>query len=131
MGRIMNEAEDDCAKSGVTVRYKITEVSFYDFLSEYEPVAEGEAPAIGGTPLEHLDPRIEANPEPELEDRGHQVTESQPESEQVVALRQVIEQKDEELGQKDDELGRKDDDIALLKAHLRQLQQPSAGQPPV
>ena len=59
------------------------------------------------------------------------MTESQPESEQVVALRQVIEQKDEELGQKDDELGRKDDDIALLKAHLRQLQQPSEGQPPV
>ena len=31
----------------------------------------------------------------------------------------------------DEEIERKDDEIALLKAHLLQLQQPSEGQPPV
>jgi hypothetical protein len=153
MGRIMGEAEADCAKSGITVKYKITEVSYYDFLSEYEPAlihgdvetaaiadaarhGDAESPELATTDTDGLPdgsraPEPEPTPAPELEqeDRGYQVTEYQPESEQpgsdqVTALRQVIELKD-------DELGRKDDEIALLKAHLRQLQQPSEGQPPV
>jgi hypothetical protein len=153
MGRIMGEAEADCAKSGITVKYKITEVSYYDFLSEYEPAlihgdvetaaiadaarhGDAESPELATTDTDGLPdgsraPEPEPTPAPELEqeDRGYQVTEYQPESEQpgsdqVTALRQVIELKD-------DELGRKDDEIALLKAHLRQLQQPSEGQPPM
>merc|ERR1711969_398114 len=42
MERIMREATGDCAKSGITVRYAITEVSYCEFLSEYEPTVGGQ-----------------------------------------------------------------------------------------
>jgi hypothetical protein len=37
MVRIMHEAESDCAKSGISVKYEISYVSYHDFLLEYEP----------------------------------------------------------------------------------------------
>ena len=43
MDRIMSEAESDCLKSGITVKYQISEVSYRDFLAEYEPVGGGQA----------------------------------------------------------------------------------------
>ena len=39
MERIMIDAKGDCAKSNIEVRYNITEVSYYEFLTEYELVA--------------------------------------------------------------------------------------------
>ena len=42
MERIMREATSDCAKSGITVKYAITEVSYCEFLSEYEPSVGGQ-----------------------------------------------------------------------------------------
>eukprot|EP01043_Picozoa_sp_COSAG02_P059284 COSAG02_NODE_7528_length_2972_cov_3.618169_1_plen_383_part_00 len=38
MERIMVEAKADCAKSHIDVQYEITEVSYYEFLMDYEPV---------------------------------------------------------------------------------------------
>lgn len=38
MDRILTEATADCLKSSIDVRYRITEVSYYDFLSAYEPI---------------------------------------------------------------------------------------------
>ena len=45
MERIMSEAKDDCAKSGIEVKYRITEVSYYDFLSEYELIHNDDTTA--------------------------------------------------------------------------------------
>ena len=42
MERIMCEATRDCAKSGVTVTYEISKVSYCEFLSEYGPAAYTE-----------------------------------------------------------------------------------------
>ena len=42
MKQIMAEAKNDCAKSGITVQYTVCEVSYYEFLSEYEQVGAGE-----------------------------------------------------------------------------------------
>lgn len=42
MERIMVEATSDCAKSGIEVRYVITEVSYYEFLMEYEPLSDDQ-----------------------------------------------------------------------------------------
>ena len=38
MGRIMCEAQADCLKSGISVKHTITELSYCEFLAEYEPV---------------------------------------------------------------------------------------------
>jgi hypothetical protein len=42
MERIMIEAQSDCEKSGIKVLYTVCEVSYYEFLSEYEQVGAGE-----------------------------------------------------------------------------------------
>ena len=53
MEQIMTEATSDCAKSGIVVKYAITEVSYYGFLSEYEPTAGGRMhKAVAETPPE-------------------------------------------------------------------------------
>ena len=64
--------------------------------------------------------------------------ESEPGDEQVAALRQVIELKDEEMQQKDEEMAANRDElaanraeIASLKAQLQKQTQPDEGLPPV
>eukprot|EP01043_Picozoa_sp_COSAG02_P131811 COSAG02_NODE_69680_length_198_cov_37.666667_1_plen_65_part_11 len=37
MGRIMQEAKRDCAKSGISVKYEISYVSYRDLVRECEP----------------------------------------------------------------------------------------------
>eukprot|EP01043_Picozoa_sp_COSAG02_P022472 COSAG02_NODE_1169_length_14132_cov_85.570187_6_plen_1172_part_00 len=37
MPRIMEQAKSDCAKSGISVKYEISHVSYHKFLLEYEP----------------------------------------------------------------------------------------------
>lgn len=60
MPRIMAEAQSDCARSSVTVKYTITEMSYYDFLSEYEPMATDlEQPKPDPELLTHGDIRHE------------------------------------------------------------------------
>ena len=69
MGRIMTEATADCLKSGIDVRYKITEVSFYDFLSEYEPVLQCDG--LGS--VSHRDPNQSSETnlaQPDLDSHG-------------------------------------------------------------
>jgi hypothetical protein len=48
MDRILTEATADCLKSSIDVRYRITEVSYYDFLSAYEPICSDGAEASNG-----------------------------------------------------------------------------------
>ena len=49
MERIMVEATGDCAKSNIEVRYEITEVSYCEFLTEYEPVLWGKTEELVAT----------------------------------------------------------------------------------
>eukprot|EP01051_Picozoa_sp_SAG22_P010368 SAG22_NODE_931_length_6450_cov_2.817981_3_plen_119_part_00 len=41
MARIMKEATRDCAKSGISVQYSISLVSFYEFLQQHDPTPAG------------------------------------------------------------------------------------------
>jgi serine/threonine protein kinase len=129
MGRIMSEAKDDCLKSGITVNYKITEVSYYDFLSEYEPVADGGAPTSSAASVTGPQ-QVERECAQEGE-RGHQPPGSHPENEQLATLQCVIEQNNQVIAAKDEELAAKDEELAALKEQLRKLQQPAEGEPPV
>ena len=62
MGRIMSEATNDCLKSGITVKYKISEVSYYEFLSTYGPALTCADATVGV-----VDTSRHGNPEPEPE----------------------------------------------------------------
>jgi len=128
-------ARDDCAKSGITVNYKITEVAYYDFLSEYEPAlihSDVETATTAADAAHHGDAEPEPEPQLELELEVHG-TESHhgTDEDDVATLRQVIEQKDETIAAKDEELAAQQKEIALLKAQLQQLQQPREGVPPI
>jgi hypothetical protein len=118
MGRIMSEAKDDCAKSGITVNYKITEVAYYDFLSEYEPAlihSDVETATTAADAAHHGDAEPEPEPQLELEVHG---TESHhgTDEDDVATLRQVIEQEDETIAAKDEELAAKDEQLVQSQA---------------
>ena len=49
MERIMADAKRDCLKSGVTVKYTITEVSYCEFLADYELAEDAPAHAHATT----------------------------------------------------------------------------------
>jgi len=108
MGRIMSEARDDCAKSGIEVKYRITEVSYYDFLSEYELIHNDDTTATtAADDAHHLDAKTEPEPEPEPKpDPKVHGTESHygTDEEDVVTLQHVIEQKDAQMKKKDEKL---------------------------
>ena len=140
MGRIMSEATSDCLKSGITVKYKISEVSYYEFLSTYGPALTcGDATGVVDT--SHHD-----NAEPETETEAHGMEshhganeenvatlkqELAAKDEELTANRQELTAKDEELTAKDKELTANQQRIAALEAQLQQLQPPKEGVPPV
>ena len=108
MDRIMREAAGDCAKSGITAKYTITELSYCDFLSEYEPVGAegGEVPRPGHEPVTHGDGVSVATEE------------GVPPSE-VSRLRAELAAKDEAMAAKDEAMAAKDHKIAQLEALLQ------------
>ena len=129
MGRIMTEATADCLKSGIDVRYKITEVSFYDFLSEYEPVLQSER--LGS--VNHRDPNQSSETnlaQPDLDSHGDTVpaidssrsvddcalAKAEEMARVVAAKDEELAAKDEELAAKDEELAAKDEEIASVVA---------------
>merc|ERR1712224_911675 len=113
MGRIMSEAANDCLKSGITVKYKISEVSYYEFLSTYGPaltcgdtpktVVMADAAQHGNDDAPTTSTSISGQTDEGSVDSKTE-TESELEGEQVTASWKVIEQKDEELKAKDEEL---------------------------
>ena len=111
-------ARDDCAKSGITVNYKITEVAYYDFLSEYEPAlihGDVETATTAADAAHHGDAEPEPEPQLELEVHG---TESHhgTDEDDVATLSQVIEQEDETIAAKDEELAAKDEQLVQSQA---------------
>ena len=119
MELIMTEAASDCAKSGITAKYTITELSYCDFLSEYEPVGaeDGEVPRPGHEPVTHGD------------DVSVAIEEGVPPSE-VSRLRAELAAKDEAMAAqhaaqekamaaKDEAMAAKDHKIAQLEALLQ------------
>ena len=123
MDRIMTEATADCRKSGIDVRYKITEVSFYDFLSEYEPVLQSDGLGSANQPSEtNVDSHGDTVP----------ATESSLTVDDCDALAKdeeiarVVAAKDEELAAKDEEIASvvaaKDEELKQLRAQLERLE---------
>ena len=137
MERIIADAKKDAAMNKIRIDIELKKVSYYEFLREYDPASlttEGPLP-------EHKAPEL---PEPANHggavdrQKEAQGMESEPGGEQVAALRQVIELKDEEMQQKDKVIEQKDEEltahqkkIAALEARLQKLQQPKEGVPPV
>jgi hypothetical protein len=70
MEQIMREAESDAARSGVRCRFKLTTLSYFEFLAEYQSVLSGGSPSPGCGAA--------AEPEPEPEAEGSWVPEGVP-----------------------------------------------------
>ena len=121
MERIIADAKKDAAMNQIQINIELKKVSYYDFLCEHDPASltsEGPLP-------EHTAPELPqpANHSGAVDCKKEvQGMESNLGGEQVTALRNAIEQKDEVIGQKDKE-------IALLKEQLKKLL-PSEGLPP-
>ena len=131
MERIIADAKKDAAMNKIRIDIELKKVSYYEFLREYDPASlttEGPLP-------EHKAPEL---PRPanhggavDRKKKEAQGMESEPGDEQVAALRQVIELKDEEMQQKDEDIAANRAEIASLKAQLQKQKQPDEGLPPV
>ena len=131
MERIIADAKKDAAMNKIRIDIELKTVSYYEFLREYDPASlttEGPLPV-------HKVPEL---PRPanhggavDRKKKEAQGMESEPGDEQVAALRQVIELKDEEMQQKDEEIAANRAEIASLKAQLQKQTQPDEGLPPV
>ena len=131
MERIIADAKKDAALNKIRIDIELKKVSYCEFLREYDPASlttEGPLP-------EHKVPEL---PRPanhggavDRKKKEAQGMESEPGGEQVAALRQVIELKDEEIATNRDELAANRAEIASLKAQLQTQKQPDEGLPPV
>ena len=140
MERIMVEAKADCAKSHIDVQYEIREVSYYEFLMDYEPVLHNDDQSLAKQhqvqqALEAVgeEPDCETNlAQPDLDSHGDTVpaTDSSLSVDDCALVKaeemaRVVAAKDEELAAKDEELAAKDEEIASVVAakdeELKQL----------
>ena len=136
MERIMLDAKSDCLKSGITVRYTITEVSYSEFLAEYEPVAEGylQQPEPEPEPEPESEPEPEPEPEPDRAGAGAGAggagaTQGDVKA-QLARLQAQLAQAQVDLAAtvavKDKELAQAQAELAALRARV-----PSEGVPPL
>ena len=157
MGRIMSEAKSDCLKSGITVQYKITEVSYYDFLSEYEDLSDGHEQQQQQQQHQAKGTESDAKPDPEAAVHGDDGNQLQPEpepepepgsssstivpgdeavspAEMIAQLQTALAAKDEELEKKEQDLEKKDRDLEKKDEELERLRAqfgaPAEGTPP-
>ena len=120
MSRIMKEATSDCAKSGISLNYEISYVSYREFLLEYEPWCleheksregresmqnHGDAADLAGMAIK------DEAPVAGLEDVAT-----------VEDLQATLGRKDEELQAKDRELQAKDQELQELRAQLARFE---------
>ena len=132
MENIMAEATADCLKSEIAVKYRITEVSFYDFLSGYEPVLGSDGPPGATTHRQAQRPKAQIVPD-QCDDSvatdsvmavdPHGAYESDLRrqlAEAAAQLAATAAAKDEELAAavaaKDEELAAKDEELAAAVA---------------
>ena len=131
MERIIADAKKDAAMNKIRIDIELKKVSYYEFLREYDPASlttEGPLPVHEAPELPRPANHGGAVDRKKKEAQG---MESEPGDEQVAALRQVIELKDEEMQQKDEEIAANRAEIASLKAQLQKQTQPDEGLPPV
>ena len=130
MERIIADAKKDAALNKIRIDIELKTVSYYEFLREYDPATlttEGPLPVHKAPEL----PRPANHGGAVDRKKEAQGMESEPGDEQVAALRQLIELKDEEMQQKDEEIAANRAEIASLKAQLQKQTQPDEGVPPV
>ena len=131
MERIIADAKKDAAMNKIRIDIELKTVSYYEFLREYDPATlttEGPLPVHEAPELPRPANHGGAVDRKKKEAQG---MESEPGDEQVAALRQGIELKDEEMQQKDEEIAANRAEIASLKAQLQKQTQPAEGLPPV
>jgi len=139
MENIMTEATADCLKSEIDVKYRITEVSFYDFLSEYEPVLGSDGPPGATTHRQAQRPKAQIVPDQcddsvatdsvmavdphgayesdlrrQLAEAAAQLAATAAAKDEELAA--AVAAKDEELAAKDEELAAKDEELAAAVA---------------
>jgi hypothetical protein len=140
MPRIMAEAQSDCARSSVTVKYTITEMSYYDFLLEFDPVAtepeqlkpparlgeeltdefagksadDVERQMIGATAVDEGVPP--ADLDQSEQQHAFEETPGQAGARLQKELAATVARLQKELAAKDEELAAKDEELATLRA---------------
>ena len=151
MAGIMQQAMGDCAKSGISVRYEISYISYRDFLLEYEPwCVEDE---LERAPEEQRDEPVQSNDGEPMQTHGDtanlakgvavssdvvlggsgrdRVKSATEVVSEVKDLRDALDRKDKEMAAKDREhaaeLAAKDRELEELRA---QLMLPLEGVPP-
>eukprot|EP01043_Picozoa_sp_COSAG02_P059217 COSAG02_NODE_7508_length_2978_cov_2.591872_2_plen_377_part_00 len=139
MERIMQEAKGDCSKSGVSVTYEISYVSYRNFLLEYEPwcISQEQELATDEAVMRHGDVADSS-----VEEDGaistisaHGRTDATLPVEDIgdiEALRATCDRHSQELATKDAELAAKDAELAAKDAELLALRArvSSQGVPP-
>ena len=118
MEQIMTEATSDCAKSGIAVRFQITEVAYFDLLSEFDPAS------MEGHDARQLEPEPEPAESSATDDVRHgdsagvpsATTQADPASEQGDALLAQLALKDEAIAQAQAAVAEKDAALAAAVA---------------
>ena len=138
MAQIMADAQSDCAKSGISVRFTITEVSYHDFQQGYDFLQDCAFPQQSEDGVQELGHEDEeavqghgdsANAaQVSTGSTGGLVTLSTEAAVGVEDLRAALDRKDEqhalELAAKDEQLSAKDEQLsAALSAKDEELQQ--------
>ena len=118
-----------CCKSGIEVRYAITEVSYYEFLVEYEPVPLSDDQLLGKQQqVQHSSKAVDEELDCDTHG-GASMTIKPCEAvevdaherdvhAQLVEARKQLATKDEQLAAKDEQLAAKDAELQQLRAQV-------------
>jgi len=119
MERIMKEATSDCAKSGITLQYEISYVSYREFLLEYEPCCLQHELFREG--CEVVQNHGDAADLAEAATKHDAVVDGFEEVAVVQDLHAALARKDEELQARDKDLEAKDKELQASAEELQEL----------
>ena len=132
MGRIMQDAKSDCAKSGISVTYEISYVSYREFLLVHEPWCVEPTEQSDDRPVQsHGDApgstdEVASGDDGVVDSARGLGTSSVPTVAEVEDLRAALNSMREELASvvvaKDEEMAAKDDELQQLRAQLARLE---------
>ena len=115
MEQIMSEAKSDAFRSGIDCRYTVSEVSYCEFLSEYEDMSGG---ALQPPTRAQVEPQREPEPEQETASHGGLAI---GDDGATTTKDDVIAQKDAQLQANRVELAEKNEELLANRAELEAL----------